>query len=163
MTTLPKVVTPTVLKKKLAALRRRGLKVAFTNGCFDILHYGHVSYLEAARKKGRVLVVGLNSDASVRGLKGTDRPIVPQAERAAVLAGLESVDFVVIFNEPTPYELITALRPDILIKGADWKGKPVAGADVVRSYGGRVEFMDYVPKLSTTNIIDKVRRQCPAL
>jgi rfaE bifunctional protein nucleotidyltransferase chain/domain len=163
MTTFHKAVKLPSLKKKLALLRRQGRTIAFTNGCFDILHYGHVSYLEAAKKKDRVLVVGLNSDASVRSLdKGPDRPIVPQDQRAAVLAGLACVDFVVIFDESTPLELITALKPDVLIKGADWKGKPVAGADVVKANGGRVEFIKYIERLSTTNIVEKIRRQCLA-
>jgi len=128
-----KIVTPIALKKKIALLRRQNREIAFTNGCFDILHWGHVSYLSAAKKKAsRVLIVGLNSDRSVKMLdKGFGRPIVPQAQRAAVLAGLEAVDFVVIFNESTPYELIKKLQPDILLKGADWKGKEVAGDDVV--------------------------------
>jgi D-beta-D-heptose 7-phosphate kinase/D-beta-D-heptose 1-phosphate adenosyltransferase len=155
-----KVLTLPALKKELAALRRQGRTIAFTNGCFDILHWGHISYLEAARnKKGRVLVVGLNSDKSVRSLnKGPDRPIVPQRERALVLAALECVDFVVLFNEPTPYELIKALKPDILIKGADWKGRRVAGDDIVR----KVEFIRYVDGLSTTNIIKKIKTLCAA-
>mgnify|MGYP001767839230 CR=1 FL=1 len=161
MTTSSKVIKLPSLRKKLALLRRQKRVIAFTNGCFDILHYGHVSYLEAAKKKDRVLIVGMNSDASVRSLnKGPDRPIVPQDQRAAVLAGLACVDFVVFFNEPTPAELIAALKPDVLIKGADWKGKEVAGADVVKANGGRVEFIAYIDRLSTTNIIEKIRRSC---
>jgi len=161
MTTFPKVIKLSLLKKKLALLRRQKRVVAFTNGCFDILHYGHVSYLEAAKKKDRILIVGMNSDVSVRSLnKGIDRPIVPQDQRAAVLAGLACVDFVILFDEPTPAKLIGALQPDILIKGADWKGKEVAGADVVKANGGRVEFITYVQRLSTTNIIEKIRRSC---
>jgi D-beta-D-heptose 7-phosphate kinase / D-beta-D-heptose 1-phosphate adenosyltransferase len=153
-----KVLTLPALKKKLDSLRRQKKTIAFTNGCFDILHWGHISYLEAAKnKKARVLVVGLNSDKSVRSLsKGPERPIVPQRERALVLAALECVDFVVLFNEPTPYELIKALKPDILIKGADWKGKPVAGDDIVR----KVEFIRYIDGLSTTNVIEKIRKSC---
>ncbi len=160
MTTFNKVLKLPALKKKLALLRREGRVISFTNGCFDILHYGHVSYLEAAKKQGRVLIVGMNSDASVRGLKGPLRPIVPQDQRAAVLAGLACVDFVVFFDDPTPYALISALKPDILIKGADWKGKEVAGADVVKAHGGRVEFIKYIERLSTTNIVEKIRQQC---
>ena len=163
MTTFPKVIKLPSLKKKLALLRRQKRTVAFTNGCFDILHYGHVSYLEAAKKKDRILIVGMNSDASVRTLdKGPERPVVPQDQRAAVLAGLACVDFVVLFDEPTPEALIAALKPDILIKGADWKGRPVAGADAVVANGGRVEFITYIDRLSTTNIIEKILRQCPA-
>ncbi len=161
MTTLHKVIKLSSLKKKLALLRRQNRAIAFTNGCFDILHYGHVSYLETAKKKDRVLIVGLNSDVSVRSLdKGFGRPIVPQAQRAAVLAGLACVDFVVFFDDPTPQALIKALGPDILIKGADWKGKEVAGQDVVKSRGGRVEFINYIDHLSTTHIVEKIRRQC---
>ncbi len=164
MTTLSKVIKLPLLKKKLAVLRRQKRVIAFTNGCFDILHYGHVSYLESAKKKDRILIVGMNSDASVRSLdKGPERPIVPQDQRAAVLAGLACVDFVVIFDAPTPAGLIAALKPDVLIKGADWKGKQVAGADAVKANGGRVEFITYIDRLSTTNIIEKIRRQCLAL
>jgi D-beta-D-heptose 7-phosphate kinase/D-beta-D-heptose 1-phosphate adenosyltransferase len=153
-----KVLALPALKKKIAALRRQKRVIAFTNGCFDILHGGHISYLEAAKnKKGRILVVGLNSDVSVRSQnKGPERPIVPQRERARVLAALECVDFVVLFNEPTPYELIKALKPDILIKGADWKGRRVAGDDIVP----KVEFIRYIDGLSTTNIIEKIKTLC---
>ncbi len=135
-------------------MRKAGKKVAFTNGCFDILHYGHVSYLEKAKKGNRILVVGLNSDASTRRLKGPTRPINPQKARAFVLAALESVDYVTVFNEDTPYKFIKAILPDILIKGADWKGKPVVGADVVKCNGGTVEFVTFVDNFSTTKIIE---------
>ncbi|MBF0388146.1 MAG: D-glycero-beta-D-manno-heptose 1-phosphate adenylyltransferase [Candidatus Omnitrophica bacterium] len=162
MRTIKKIQSVVAMKRLIAGYRKAGRTVAFTNGCFDILHYGHVSYLETAKKDdSRILIVGLNSDASVRSLgKGEERPIVPQEERAAVLAGLAAVDFVVIFNEPTPYELIKKLQPDILLKGADWKGKDVAGADVVKAHGGRVEFVKYLPGLSTTNVIEKIKRLC---
>jgi rfaE bifunctional protein nucleotidyltransferase chain/domain len=154
-----KIVTVGVLKKRLDLFRRQGKKISFTNGCFDILHWGHVSYLSAAKKNdSRLLIVGINSDDSVRAQnKGASRPIVPQAERAAVLAGLASVDFVVIFNDETPLSLIKALKPDLLLKGEDWKDKEVAGADFVRSTGGKVEFVRFVKGLSTTNIIAKVK------
>lgn len=163
MTTRHKVLKLSALSRKLTALRREGRVIAFTNGCFDILHYGHVSYLEAAKRKDRILVVGMNSDASVRGLKGPERPIVPQDQRAAVLAGLACVDFVVLFEDPTPYALIKVIGPDILLKGADWKGKEVAGSDVVKARGGRVEFVTFVARLSTTNIVEKIRQQCRAV
>ncbi|NTV29021.1 MAG: D-glycero-beta-D-manno-heptose 1-phosphate adenylyltransferase [Candidatus Omnitrophica bacterium] len=164
MKTAQKIVTAPILRKLIARYRKAGKTVAFTNGCFDILHYGHVSYLEAARKDdSRILIIGLNSDRSVRAQnKGPERPIVPQSERARVLAALACVDHVVLFNEPTPQKLIETLGPDVLIKGADWKGKPVAGADAVRSKGGRVEFIKYLPGLSTTNIIQKIGRSCLA-
>jgi D-beta-D-heptose 7-phosphate kinase/D-beta-D-heptose 1-phosphate adenosyltransferase len=157
-----KIVSLSSLKKLIARYRKAGKTIAFTNGCFDILHYGHVSYLEAAKKNNsRILIIGLNSDRSVRSLeKGPNRPIVPQTERAKVLAALACVDHVVLFNEPTPQQLVEALMPDVMIKGADWKGKKVAGADAVKANGGRVEFIAYIKGLSTTNIIAKISRSC---
>ena len=151
-----KIIGLSQLKKKLAASRKAGKTIALTNGCFDILHYGHVAYLESSKKKNRILIVGLNSDASVRRIKGPSRPINPQNARAAVLAALASVDYVVIFNEDTPIRLVETLHPDVLIKGADWKGKPVVGADVVKTYGGRMEFIKFVDNFSTTKIIEKM-------
>jgi len=160
MTTQSKIVKVSTLRRKLAALRREGRVIAFTNGCFDILHYGHVNYLEKARKSNRILIVGLNSDASIRRIKGPQRPINTQADRAGVLAGLACVDFVVVFEEDTPYELICSLRPDVLIKGADWKDKGIIGSDIVRASGGRIEFIEFVPNLSTTHTIQKIVSQC---
>ena len=153
-----KIVGLSKLKKEIARLRKSGKKIAFTNGCFDILHYGHVSYLEKAKKDNRVLVLGLNSDASVRRLKGPTRPINPELARASVVAALESVDYVTIFTDDTPYKLIKAIVPDVLIKGADWKEKLVVGSDVVKSRGGKVEFIKFVDHFSTTKIIENVRR-----
>ena len=147
-----KILKLSALLKKLPALRRQGKTIAFTNGCFDLMHIGHVKYLEDAGKGNRVLIVGLNSDISTSSIKGPDRPIVTQKSRAAVLAALESVDFVVIFNEDTPYKTIAAIKPDILIKGADWKGKSVVGEDLVK----KVEFVKYIKGFSTTNIIEKI-------
>jgi rfaE bifunctional protein nucleotidyltransferase chain/domain len=160
MDTKKKIVSLPVLKKKLALARKKKNKVLFTNGCFDILHLGHVLYLEKAKKPNRLVVVGLNSDKSVKDLKGEKRPIVPQNERAYVLASLASVDCVVIFNEATPQKLIEAVRPDILAKGADWKGKEVAGGEFVRSYGGQVEFIEYIKGHSSTDIIKKILETC---
>ncbi len=160
MNTNGKIVSLNQLKAKIAKLRRQKKTIAFTNGCFDILHYGHVSYLEKAKKANRVLIVGVNSDDSVKMIKGPKRPIVSQKERMHVLAALASVDFVVIFDEPTPIKLIQALKPDILIKGADWKGKTVVGEEVVKKHGGRMEFISYVPKFSTTNIIESILKKC---
>ncbi|WP_025209326.1 D-glycero-beta-D-manno-heptose 1-phosphate adenylyltransferase [Hippea sp. KM1] len=137
-------------------LRQDGRVIGFTNGCFDILHAGHVSYLNRAKGLVDVLIVGLNSDASVRRIKGNKRPINPQYDRAVVLASLRSVDFVVVFDEDTPLELIKIIRPDILIKGADWKDKGVVGADVVKSYGGRVEFIEFLDGRSTTGTIERI-------
>lgn len=157
-----KIVSVSSLKKKISSLRKSGAgkrqKIAFTNGCFDILHFGHVSYLQAAKKKNRILIVGLNSDLSVRRLKGEDRPVNSELNRAGVLAGLQAVDFVVIFTEDTPYNLIKALKPDILIKGADWKGKEIAGADVVLENGGKIELIKYLDGLSTSNILRKIKK-----
>jgi len=147
-----KILQLPALLKKLPILRRQGKTIAFTNGCFDLMHIGHVKYLEDAGKGNRVLIVGLNSDVSIRRIKGPSRPIVVQKSRAAVLAALESVDFVVIFNEDTPYKTIATIKPDILIKGADWKGKIVVGEDLVK----KVEFVKYIKGFSTTNIIEKI-------
>jgi D-beta-D-heptose 7-phosphate kinase/D-beta-D-heptose 1-phosphate adenosyltransferase len=147
-----KIINLSTLLKKLPALRRQGKTIAFTNGCFDIMHIGHVKYLEKAGRGSRILIVGLNSDISTRQIKGPNRPIIPQKSRAVVLAGLESVDFVVIFDEDTPYKTIAAIKPDILIKGADWKGKPVAGEELVK----QVEFVKFVKGFSTSNIIEKI-------
>lgn len=150
------------MNKKITGLKRlkkilAGKKgVVFTNGCFDVLHYGHVRYLDQARAKGDVLIVGLNSDKSVRKLKGRNRPINPQAERAEVLAALESVDYVVLFSEDTPLKLIEGLRPDVLVKGGDWSKKNIVGADIVRSYGGKTLTIPFIKNLSTTNTIKKL-------
>jgi len=157
-TTQSKIVSRAVLKKKIVSLRRRGRTIAFTNGCFDIMHLGHVKYLEAAKKGNRVLVVGLNSDRSVRTIKGAGRPIVNQGGRAGVLAALACVDFVTIFNESTPLKLIETVKPDILIKGADWKRKGAVGSESVKAHGGRIEFIKLVPGFSSTDIIKRVSK-----
>ena len=146
------------MKRRIAQLRKQGKIIAFTNGCFDILHLGHVSYLQAAKKGNRVLVIGLNSDISVRKIKGPKRPINSQKARAFVLAALECVDFVTTFDEDTPYNLIKYVQPDILVKGADWKGKDVAGSDIVKARGGKVELIRYVPGYSTTKIIHEIEK-----
>ena len=151
-----KTLTRARLKKILPALREKGQTTVFTNGCFDIIHAGHVRYLSKAKGLGDILIVGLNSDASVRRIKGNRRPVVPQRERAEVLAALECVDYVVIFNESTPLTLIEAIEPDILVKGADWAGNDIVGADIVKSNGGRVARMRLVRGISTTNIIEKI-------
>jgi D-beta-D-heptose 7-phosphate kinase/D-beta-D-heptose 1-phosphate adenosyltransferase len=138
--------------------RRAGRSIVFTNGCFDLLHPGHVRYLRAARALGNRLVVGLNSDSSVARLgKGAGRPVLGQAERAEVMAALEMVDYVTVFEEDTPFELIRVVLPDVLVKGADWSPENVVGADVVRSRGGRVELAKYHAGLSTTEIIRRIR------
>lgn len=151
-----KVTSLRRLTEDLKTARKKGKKVVFTNGCFDIIHAGHVRYLKKARSLGDMLVVGLNSDSSVKAIKGKSRPIVPQNERAEVLSALSSVDRVVIFNETTPEKLIKAIRPDILAKGADWAAKDIVGADIVRKNGGKVSRITLVKGRSTTNIIKKI-------
>jgi rfaE bifunctional protein nucleotidyltransferase chain/domain len=153
---IEKVLSKESLKPKLEALRHEGKKIVFTNGCFDILHVGHVRYLQEARKLGDVLVLGLNSDASVRTLKGEKRPLVPQDERADILAALEAVDFVTIFDEETPFELIGYLRPDLLVKGGDWAEDQIVGGDIVKKWGGRVVVAPLIPGRSTTNVVEKI-------
>jgi len=137
-------------------LRKSGKQIVFTNGCFDILHVGHVRYLAAAKSEGDVLVVGLNSDGSVKSIKPDNRPIVSQEQRAEVLAGLAFVDFITIFDESDPLPLISAIKPDILVKGADWKEKEIVGADVVKAYGGKVVRVEVVPGISTSQIIRRI-------
>ena len=153
-----KIKSQAALRKTLAKLRARKKKSVFTNGCFDILHVGHVAYLRKARKLGDVLVVGLNSDSSVRALKGRDRPINTQRDRAKVLACLYFVDYITVFNERTPEKLIKKLKPDILVKGADWKASDIVGAAFVRSCGGRVARIPFVKGYSTTSLIRKIGR-----
>ncbi|MGE0086912.1 MAG: D-glycero-beta-D-manno-heptose 1-phosphate adenylyltransferase [Desulfococcaceae bacterium] len=140
----------------LAKERQNGRIIVFTNGCFDLLHVGHVRYLTAAREHGDLLVVGLNSDSSVRSIKGEKRPILPQEQRAEVLAGLECVDYVTIFDEPDPLLLIQVLKPHVLVKGADWAEADIIGGDFVKSIGGRVERIHLVPGASTTAIIERI-------
>jgi len=137
-------------------LRSQGKKIIFTNGCFDILHSGHIQYLEQAKALGDILFLGLNSDDSVRRIKGSPRPIVSEEERAFVVAGLQSVDFVVIFEQDTPYELIRLLKPDILVKGGDWKPEDIVGSDIVQGYGGRVLSLPYLEGISTTELFFKI-------
>lgn len=139
-------------------LREQGKKILSTSGCFDILHAGHVTYLEEAKGKGDILIVLLNSDTSVKQLKGEERPIVPQDERAAVIAGLGAVDYVCIFSEKTPCDVIGKIKPDVVIKGGDYKGKYIPEMDVTAEYGGHVEYVVMVDGCSSTNIIEKMKR-----
>ncbi len=155
---MDKIVDWNELKERVDEAHRKGKRVAFTNGCFDILHVGHVQYLREARRTGDLLILGLNSDASVRAIKGERRPLVPQGERAEVVASLESVDYVTIFNDQTPLSLIEYLRPDVLVKGGDWQEETVVGSDAVRSWGGRVAIIPLTAGASTTNIVEKVLR-----
>ena len=133
------------------------MKLVFTNGCFDILHSGHVEYLEKAKTLGDVLVVGVNSDGSTRRIKGDKRPIVPANERAYIISRLAAVDFVCVFEEDTPEELIRSIVPDILVKGADWKVGDIVGRDIVEAAGGRVATIELTEGLSTTNLISRIR------
>lgn len=151
-----KLVTLPDLLVRLAGIRRQGSKVAFTNGCFDILHAGHVSYLEHARRSGDCLVVGLNSDRSVRQLKGDSRPVNSEQDRARVLSALGCVDFVVIFDTETPQELIQDILPDVLVKGADWPEEQIIGAAEVKANGGRVERVVFEHERSTSAVIAKI-------
>ena len=153
-----KILAGARLGARLRAFRRSGRKLVFTNGCFDILHLGHVRYLQAARRKGQALFIGLNSDASVRRLKGPDRPLNDQRSRAEVLAALECVDFVCVFTEDTPERLIRRVRPDLLVKGGDWKKEQIAGGAFVESYGGKVMLIPYVDGHSTTGLVKRIRK-----
>ncbi len=154
-----KIKTKNQLLKIIKKLKSKNKKIIFTNGCFDILHYGHVKYLQKAKNLGDILIVGLNSDASIRRLKGKTRPIIAQKDRAMLLAALESVDFVVIFNEDTPFNLIKYIMPDVLVKGGDWSKKDIIGADLVKSGFGKVATIPYIKGYSTTKIINKLS-QC---
>ena len=152
-----KIKTRPALVRLVRGLQRRGKRVVFTNGCFDLLHVGHVRLLEAAKKLGDVLVVAVNSDRSVRSLgKGPGRPLVPEAERAEVVAALGAVDYVVVFGESTPRALIRALLPDVLVKGGDWKTEEIVGGDEVRAAGGRIAVFPLVPGRSTTRLVSRM-------
>lgn len=142
----------------VASKRAAGARIVFTNGVFDLIHPGHVRYLAAARAEGDVLVVGVNSDRSVRANKGPTRPITPEAERAEILRALAVVDAVVIFDEDTPAEIIRRLQPDVLVKGADWAADAIVGRDTVEARGGRVVRIEIEPGWSTSGIIEKIRQ-----
>jgi D-beta-D-heptose 7-phosphate kinase/D-beta-D-heptose 1-phosphate adenosyltransferase len=154
----PKILNRNAAQRRLAEARRRGRKVVFTNGCFDLLHAGHLACLEGAKRLGDLLVVGLNSDSSVQGLKGDARPVIGQSNRASLLAGLACVDVVVVFDEETPVSLIELFEPDVLVKGGDYTVDQIAGADVVLRRGGQVAALPLVPGLSTTAILDRKAR-----
>lgn len=146
------------LRKEISRLKAKGKRIAFTNGCFDLLHYGHVKYLEDAKRKGDILVVAINSDASVRKIKGKKRPLVHEKDRIRIIAALESVDYVVLFKEDSPIKIIKSLRPDILVKGADWSKNNIVGSDIVLSYGGSVYTIELIKERSTTNLIKKIAK-----
>ncbi len=153
---MDKLLKNTEIAGKASRLKRSGKRIVFTNGCFDILHAGHVRYLAAARAEGDILVVGLNSDESVRLIKGEKRPVVPQMQRAEVLSGLASVDYIILFDEPDPLNIIKKIVPDILVKGGDWAEDNIVGADFVKEAGGRVVRISVVPGISTSSIINRI-------
>lgn len=153
-----KIMTRTQLVPVLEQARAQKQRIVFTNGCFDLMHVGHVRYLQEAKALGNLLVVGVNSDVSVRGLdKGSDRPIVPEAQRAEVLAALGCVDYVVIFEEPDPEKLIAALQPDVLVKGGDWAVDKIVGRTIVEARGGIVRALPLVAGMSTTALLQRIR------
>ncbi|MDY7032894.1 MAG: D-glycero-beta-D-manno-heptose 1-phosphate adenylyltransferase [Thermodesulfobacteriota bacterium] len=151
-----KIKTRNEIKSIVDRLRNEGKVIVFTNGCFDLIHVGHIRYLQEAKKLGDHLIVAVNSDHSVKIIKGDQRPIVPEDERAEVLAALECVDFVVIFHEPDPYQIISLLKPHILVKGEDWSEEAIVGKDVVESIGGRVVRIPMTKGASTSNVIQKI-------
>ncbi len=147
------------LKVLVAKARGEGKKVVLTNGCFDILHRGHLHLLKEAKKLGDLLLVAINSDSSVKNIKGPNRPILPETERAELVAALELVDYVTVFPEPDPYEVIKELRPDVLVKGGDWDHDRVVGKDIVEGDGGKVTIIPLLPSYSTTTIVERIRRE----
>ncbi len=153
-----KIVDRATAVVRVADARREGKRIVFTNGCFDLMHVGHVRYLAAARDAGDMLVVAINDDASVRRLKGPERPLVSEDARAEVLAALAAVDLVTTFGEDTPAEVIAALLPDVLVKGADWAPDKVVGREVVEAHGGRVALIPVVEGFSTTALVERLRR-----
>ena len=145
--------------KRFDELKKSGRKSVFTNGCFDLLHVGHITYLNEARGLGDILVVGLNTDRSVRALKGENRPILPEQERSYLLAALECIDYVILFDAETPLELIKEIRPDFLVKGADYSKEEVVGYNLVESYGGKVVLLPLIDTISTSNIINRIKEK----
>jgi rfaE bifunctional protein nucleotidyltransferase chain/domain len=145
------------IKSIVVGARNDGKRVAFTNGCFDLLHRGHVHVLRAARACADLLIVGINSDQSVKQIKGPARPVLPESDRCELVGAMEMVDFVVLFNEPDPYSLISAIRPDVLVKGGDWNTDKIIGGDLVEEAGGRVVVVPYIKGFSTTEIIERIK------
>ena len=151
-----KIKSPRRLKNIILRLKRQGERIAFTNGCFDILHYGHVNYLQRAKGLTDILVVAINYDSSVKRIKGSKRPIISLKDRMMIVAALESVDFVTSFRQDTPLEIIKLLKPDILVKGGDWNKKKIVGKDIVQSYGGSVIILPYIKGQSSSKIIKRI-------
>jgi len=147
------------ISELVSELKANNKKIVFTNGCFDILHAGHVQYLAEAKGLGNILILGLNSDNSVKRLKGNDRPINSENERAIVLSALSSVSYIVIFNEDTPYMLIDHIKPNILVKGGDWKAEDIVGSDIVKLYNGEVKSLSFIKGKSSSNIINKIKEK----
>lgn len=154
-----KIKTRKRLLRIMNDLKAKGKRIVFTNGCFDLLHIGHVRYLEEAKAMGDVLVVGVNSDTSVRKLKGPKRPILPEDERTEILSGLGCVDYVTLFDEIDPLKLITSLRPDVLVKGGDWTKEQIVGRDEVERSGGEVFVIPFVKRASTSNLIETILKR----
>lgn len=153
-----RVLSSNTLEQTVQEYKKQNKKIVFTNGCFDLLHIGHVTYLEEAKKLGDILVVGINTDESVKKLKGPNHPIQNENDRCAILAALKSVDHTVLFGEETPLNLIKAVKPDVLVKGGDWKVEQIVGSDFVMSYGGQVKSLNFVNGKSTTSIIEKSQK-----
>ena len=154
-----KIKTKEDLHRIVEDLKKKGKRIVFTNGCFDLLHLGHIRYLEKAKTLGDILVVGVNSDHSVQNLKGPKRPILPEEERAEILSGFGCVDYITIFDEEDPLELISTLQPDILVKGGDWTKETTVGREVVERSGGEVVILPFVERASTSNIIDTILKR----
>lgn len=153
------IINPQDLSCLLDDFKQLGKTVVFTNGCFDLIHVGHVRFLKKAKELGDLLVVGLNSDSSVQQIKGSTRPIVPQEDRAEVLSAIRYVDYVVIFDEPDPYKIIELLKPQVLVKGGDWPIDKIVGRDIVESFGGVVKTIAYVDGASTSNIVEEILKR----
>ena len=154
-----KIYSLTELEKQVKQWNKENKKIVFTNGCFDIIHQGHIDYLAKARDLGDKLIIGLNTDLSVSSIKGPTRPIQDEKSRAIILASMQFVDAIVYFSEPTPYELIKAIQPDILVKGADYKPEEIVGYDIVKAKGGEIITLTYLEGYSTTNIITKIHSE----
>lgn len=144
------------IKAIVLGARNNGKRIAFTNGCFDLLHRGHVHVLRAAKACADLLIVGINSDESVKQIKGPMRPVLAESDRCELLGAMEMVDFVILFNEPDPYQLIAAIRPDVLVKGGDWNSEKIIGAELVEEAGGSVVVVPYIKGFSTTEIIERI-------
>jgi len=157
LTVSDKIKSLEALQEITAAARAKGKSIVFTNGCFDLLHRGHLHVLREAKACGDLLVVGINSDRSAKMIKGPDRPFLPEQDRTELIAALEMVDYVVLFDEPDPYKTIGALKPDVLVKGGDWSMDKIIGSDIVQREGGRVAVIPYIKGFSTTEIVERIR------